>query len=202
LKGLKKMKGKLSKEDICTHLGDEYSQFHGAIVPPIYQNSLFTRKEQSHGYTYTRISLFGASMDPHQAWLLIRGLRTLPLRMKQHQENAMIVASFLEDHSKVERVLYPGLPSHPQYELGKNQMTGYTGLMSFITKAAHDDVMGCMKSLRYFEEGPSWGGFESLFNTPGIGISEQVSEQMGIPRGLVRISVGLENVNSLVWMML
>jgi cystathionine beta-lyase/cystathionine gamma-synthase len=118
--------------------------------------------------------------------------------LKQHQENAIKVAAFLENHSKIKRVYYPGLMSHPQYELGKKQMTGYSGLMSFVPKGDIQDIMRFVKALKYFEEGPSWGGFESLINTPGVGMDEETSKQVGIPQGLVRISVGLENIDTLI----
>lgn len=365
----------MSKEDICTHLGDEYNKHFGAIVPPIFQNTLFTAKNGDHGYTYTRINnptfelaerkvaaleegeaalcfssgmaaisaalmhvleqnshvivprtvylptkhflehymakfgvtvsfvsgedideieqairpntkaiyletplsnifslqdlrataelakkrslttivdntwatplyqnpiplgidlvvhsaskylgghsdviggmmignhsviekirfeeraMYGAVMDPHQAWLLTRGLRTLPVRMAKHQESAMKIAAFLESHSKVERVLYPGLPSHPQYELGRRQMTGYSGLLSFVASGTPEQIQAAVRQLTYFEIGPSWGGFESLLSTPGVGINKEASERTGIPSGLIRISVGQENADTLI----
>jgi len=142
--------------------------------------------------------LFGAVMDPHQSWLLIRSLRTLPVRMKQHQESGLRVAQFLEEHPQVSQVCYPGLKSHHQYELGRKQMSGYSSLMSFVPKGDKQHIMQVMKSLRYFEEGPSWGGFESLVNSPGLGLDEEASKRTGVPIGLLRISIGLENTDSLL----
>jgi cystathionine beta-lyase/cystathionine gamma-synthase len=125
-------------------------------------------------------------------------MRTLPVRLKQHQENAMQVARFLEEHPKVERVLYPGLPSHPQYDLGRKQMSGYSALLSFVPKGTDTEIASMVDALRYFQKGPSWGGFESLVSPAGVGLSEEESLQRGIPQGLVRIHVGLEDVSTLM----
>lgn len=180
--------------DMVVHSASKYLGGHSDIIG----GAVIGKQEVMEAMTHNERALFGAVMDPHQAWLLIRGLRTLPLRMKQHQESAMAIASFLERHPKIERVLYPGLTSHPQAELGRRQMTGYSGLLSFIPKGDPDAVLRCLKGLRYFEEGPSWGGYESLFNTPGLGIDAATSQETGIPQGLVRISVGLEHTDSLL----
>jgi len=180
--------------DMVVHSASKYMGGHSDIVAGV----AVGKSEAMHDLAKNERELFGANMDPHQAWLLIRGLRTLPLRMKQHQESAMKVAEFLENHSKVHRVLYPGLKSHPQYKLGKKQMTGYSGLMSFIPKGSPEDIMSFVKALKYFEEGPSWGGYESLISTPGVGMDEETSKRTGIPQGLVRISIGLENVDTLI----
>jgi cystathionine beta-lyase/cystathionine gamma-synthase len=181
--------------DVVVHSASKYMGGHSDIIGGV----AIGKKEYMEHLTHYERSIFGACMDPHQAWLLLRGLRTLPLRMKQHSENALIVARFLEGHNKIEKVLYPGLESHEGYELGKSQMCGYSGLMSFIPKEKEPSkIMQVVKSLRFFEEGPSWGGFESIINTPGVGISEEASNLTGNPNGLVRISVGLEDVNSIL----
>src|SRR5690606_21127920 len=112
--------------------------------------------------------------------------------------SALEVAAFLESHPLVERVIYPGLKSHPQYELGASQMSGYSGLMSFIPRGNDQATVEMIRHLKYFELGPSWGGFESLINTPGVGISEEMSDATGIPLRLVRISIGLEKSASLM----
>lgn len=180
--------------DVVVHSATKYMGGHSDIVAGV----MVGKKELMESITHNERGLFGATMDPHQAWLLIRGLRTLPLRMKQHQASALEIARFLEAHDRVDRVLYPGLESHPQYELGKKQMKGYSGLMGFVPKGNGGDIVRFVKALKCFEEGPSWGGFESLINTPGLGIDEETSKEMGIPQGLVRISIGLENVDTLM----
>lgn len=144
-------------------------------------------------------AMFGAVMDPHQAWLLTRGLRTLPVRMARHAENAYRVARFLRDHPLIESVYYPGLEEHPQYELGRRQMSGCSGLLSFVPRGVSPAAIDRMpQAMELFQVGPSWGGFESLMNFPGANIAPDVSERTGIPRGLVRISVGLESCESIM----
>ncbi len=180
--------------DMVVHSASKYLGGHSDIIGGV----LIGQADMMETIMHRERALFGSNMDPHQSWLLTRGLRTLPVRMRQHQESAMQVAAFLESHPLVERVLYPGLESHPQYELGKRQMTGYSGIMSFVPKGNDQAIMDMIHSLRYFELGPSWGGFESLINTPGVGINEEMSVMTGIPQGLVRISVGLEQPQSLM----
>jgi cystathionine gamma-lyase len=180
--------------DMVVHSASKYLGGHSDIIGGV----LIGQADMMETIMHRERALFGSNMDPHQSWLLTRGLRTLPVRMRQHHESAMQVAAFLESHPLVERVLYPGLQSHPQYELGKRQMTGYSGLMSFVPKGNDQAIIDMIRSLRYFELGPSWGGFESLINTPGVGINEEMSVMTGIPQGLVRISVGLEQPQSLM----
>jgi cystathionine gamma-lyase len=180
--------------DLVVHSASKYLGGHSDIVAGVVVGSQ-ARMEQ---LTHNERSLFGANMDPHQAWLLIRGLRTLPLRMRQHQESAMKIAAFLEAHPKIKQVLYPGLPSHPQYSLGRKQMSGYSGLMSFVPAGSREQIRQFMKRLKLFQEGPSWGGHESLISGPGVDLDEETSLKTGIPVGLLRISVGLEHADSLI----
>lgn len=180
--------------DMVVHSASKYLGGHSDIIGGVLIGSRETMEQMTHGER----ALFGSNMDPHQAWLLLRGIRTLPIRMKQHQETGMQVAAFLESHPKVETVFYPGLASHPQYELGRKYLSGYTGLLSFVPKGTEQAISDMIRRLRYFELGPSWGGFESLINTPGLGISEEASKATGIPHGLVRISIGLERADSLI----
>ena len=145
----------------------------------------------------------GGKISPFEAWLLIRSLRTLPIRMQRHQENAMKVAQFLEKHPQVAVVRYPGLPSFPQYELGKKQMTGYSGLLSFQLKTNDiNRVKTFYNALKMFHRGVSWGGFESLAYAPAISYLKELSPeqfaQMGISLGDIRISVGLESAEDLI----
>ncbi|RKN82058.1 aminotransferase class I/II-fold pyridoxal phosphate-dependent enzyme [Paenibacillus ginsengarvi] len=180
--------------DMVVHSASKYLGGHSDIIGGV----LIGSAEAMERIAYKERALFGSVMDPHQSWLLLRGLRTLPVRMKQHQESAMTVAAFLESHPKVERVFYPGLPSHPGYELGRKQLAGYTGLISFVPRAEDQAIRDMIPKLRYFEHGPSWGGFESLIVDVGVGISEEASRSTGIPHGLVRISVGLERAETLM----
>lgn len=180
--------------DMVIHTASKYLGGHSDIVA----GAIVGKKETLSQMVEKERALFGGNMDPHQAWLLIRGMRTLPIRIKQHQESAKKVADFLEDHSKIQRVLYPGLKSHPQYELGKKQMTGYTGLMSFVPKGNTDEIMKFVKNLRYFQSGCSWGGFESLVAPISVGKSDEENKRNHLPANLIRIHVGLENVETLM----
>jgi len=180
--------------DLVVHSATKYMGGHSDILAGVAVGS----RERMEELTHRERGMFGAAMDPHQAWLLIRGLRTLPLRMRQHQDSALRVASFLEEHPLVERVLYPGLPSHPQYELGRRQMAGYSGLLSFVPRGSKEQIVAFIKGLKLFEEGPSWGGFESLINSPGLWLDEETSKRTGMPLGLVRVSIGLESADSLI----
>lgn len=143
-------------------------------------------------------AMLGACLDPMSASMLTRGLRTLPMRMQKHQENGMKVAAYLENHPKVACVIYPCLPSHPQYELGKKQMTGYNGLVCFALKSGNADYMQFIKGLHHFEEGPSWGGYECIINAPGGGLDEETSKRTGVPMGLMRLSLGLEDTDTIL----
>jgi cystathionine beta-lyase/cystathionine gamma-synthase len=145
----------------------------------------------------------GARISPMDAWLITRSLRTLPMRLRQHQTSGLIVANFLEQHPKVASVNYPGLKSFPQYELGQKQMSGYTGLLSFRLKTENlEEVKAFFNGLEIFRIGVSWGGHESLIYALAISyVKEMTPEQFaatGLAYGDMRISVGLEDVEDLV----
>lgn len=137
-------------------------------------------------------------MDPFAAWLLIRSLRTLEVRMARHSASADKVARFLQEHPRVRSVCYPGLETDEGHTLAQTQMTGYNGLMSFVPDADNEAIHAMVKSLDVFEEGPSWGGFESVVNTPGLNPNREMLQFEGIAQGLVRISVGLEDADTLI----
>ena len=141
---------------------------------------------------------FGGIMGPVEAWLVMRGMRTLDARLRMHQKNATAVAEFLEASPKVKRVNYTGLKSHPQHELVARQQTGHTGLMSFELKASADDAVRFIDRLRLFKIGCSWGGFESLALTPLYHCSEEELKflDMTESRGLIRLHCGLEGAEN------
>lgn len=147
--------------------------------------------------------LLGAKTAPLEAWLVMRSLRTLSIRMKQHQENALAVAEFLNNHPKVALVRYPGLPDFPQAELAKKQMSGFTGLMGFQLATENlEEIKAFFNSLEIFKIGVSWGGHESLIYAPAISYLKELSPDqfagMGISLGDMRISVGLEHKDDLI----
>ncbi|MBP1988573.1 trans-sulfuration enzyme family protein [Paenibacillus eucommiae] len=180
--------------DMVIHSATKYLGGHSDILG----GAIVSRAEVLEELNFRERGLFGAVMDPHQAWLLIRSLRTLPVRMLQHQQSSLAMATFLERHEAVSQVFYPGLPSHPQYELGQKQMSGYSGVMGFIVNRSYEQIMEALRGLKLYEIGPSWGGFESLIGP--MKVDEQLAWHLGIPQGagLVRISVGLEHIDSLI----
>lgn len=144
----------------------------------------------------------GATMSPFDAWLLLRGLRTLPLRVERHNRNALALARFLESHPKVERVHYPGLESHPQHELARRQMDGFTGMLGVELRGGYEAAESCLKSLRLATYAASLGGYETLVVHPaamwGLQLSPAQRAAMGVSDSLLRVSLGLEDERDLI----
>ena len=144
----------------------------------------------------------GPCQSPFDSWLVLRGIKTLAVRMKAHEQNAIKIASFLEKHPKVERVVYPGLPSHPQHELAKKQMKGFGGMITFFLKGGIDESRRFLENVHLFALAESLGGVESLVDHPAImthaSIPKAVREQLGIFDNLIRLSVGIEDCEDLV----
>jgi cystathionine beta-lyase/cystathionine gamma-synthase len=143
----------------------------------------------------------GAVPGPMDCWLTLRGIKTLHVRMQRHNENGLAVARFLEDHPKVDRVLYPGLESHEQHALAARQMTGFTGMVS-VDVGNLERTKALTEHLRIFALAESLGGVESLVNVPALMTHASVPEDrrlaMGITPGLVRLSVGIESVDDII----
>ena len=144
----------------------------------------------------------GTVMDPHPAYALGRGLKTLPLRVAQHNANAMAVATFLAGDMRVSRVYYPGLPSHPDHEIAKRQMTGFGGMVTFDLDGRFDRAERVYDRLQIVKRAASLGGIESLISMPVItsqwGHSDQQLQAAGVTKGMLRLSVGLEDVADLI----
>ena len=144
----------------------------------------------------------GGNMDPHQAYLTSRGVKTLALRMDKSQESAMKVAKYLEKHPKIEWVKYPGLESHPQYQLAKKQMSGFGTMMSFEVKGGITAGELLMNNVKLAMLAVSLGGVETLIQHPAsmthAGLSQQSREEAGITDGLVRFSVGIEDCEDII----
>lgn len=146
--------------------------------------------------------LTGAVLGPIDAWLLLRGLRTLPLRMPRHNGNGLALATALEDHPAISRVYYPGLASHPQHALAAAQMTGFGGVLAVEVAGGYDAADAFLGRLRYARRSASLGGVESLAVHPasmwrGMLSPEQIADS-GVPAGLVRIAAGVEDTQDLV----
>jgi len=147
-------------------------------------------------------TLLGGCLDPFAAWLLLRGMKTFAVRMDRHNANAAVVAEALEKHPRVERVIYPGLESHPQHELAKRQMSGYGGMVGCVVGGGRAAGIRFVESTEVALLAVSLGGTETLLEHPAsmshAMLSDSQWERAGIPPGLVRVSVGLEDVRDLV----
>jgi methionine-gamma-lyase len=184
--------------DVVFHSITKFLNGHADIVGGI----IVTREKEMHDILRPMMINMGCNMDPHQAYMVIRGLKTLSVRMDRSQENAMKVASFLENHPQVEWVKYPGLASHPQYELARKQMKGPGGMISFELKGGIEAGKSLMNNVKLCILAVSLGGVESLIQHPASmthsKMDKQSRESSGITDGLVRFSVGIENVEDII----
>ncbi|WP_306059112.1 trans-sulfuration enzyme family protein [Natronococcus wangiae] len=142
----------------------------------------------------------GNMLSPFDCYLVARGIKTLPARMEHHEKNAMAVARFLESHDRVARVYYPGLESHPQHDLASEQMSGYSGMLSFEFDGTLIELEAFIEGLEVFTPGASLGGVKSLVEIPSLMIPDEFSrseDSAEIPETLVRVSVGLEDADDL-----
>ncbi len=143
----------------------------------------------------------GPSQSPFDSWLVLRGIKTLSVRMEAHAENAMEVAKFLENHPKVERVIYPGLVSHPQHEIAKNQMSGFGGMIGVNILGGLEQSKLFLNQLDLFSLAESLGGVESLIEHPAImthaSVPLEEREKLGISYNYIRLSVGIEHIDDL-----
>ncbi|XP_064605172.1 cystathionine gamma-lyase-like isoform X2 [Liolophura sinensis] len=144
----------------------------------------------------------GSVPSPFDSYLVNRGLKTLPVRMRQHMTNGLAVAKFLEGNPRVIKVIHPGLPSHPQHELAKRQMRGYSGMVSFYLKGGLAESRIFLQTLKLFTLAESLGGFESLAELPSVMTHASVPEEdradLGVTDNLIRLSVGLEDIEDLI----
>jgi len=185
--------------DLEVHSVSKYLCGHSDVIAGVIVGSA----ELINSIILSEHELLGAKMAPFEGWLILRSLRTLTIRMKAHMNSALKIAKFLEEQPQIGNVNYPGLESFPQYALGKQQMTGYSGLLSFQlnTKDIYK-IKAFVDSLKLFKLGVSWGGHDSLIYAPVISYLKELSpdkfEAMGIDASLLRISVGLEHVDDLI----
>ncbi len=144
----------------------------------------------------------GAVPGPFECFLLLRSIKTLAVRMQKHSENALEVATFLSQHKKVESVFFPGLPSHPQHELAKKQMRGFSGMVSFNLKGSYEQVVSTLQKMKVFSLAESLGGVESLVNHPEkmthASVPETMRKHLGIGPNLIRLSCGIEGVKDII----
>ena len=180
--------------DLVMHSCTKYLGGHSDLLGGV----LVTNSEKLISRLDTLRINYGNIIGPMEAWLMIRGIRTLSVRMQQHYKTAMEVASELEKNPRIKKVNYPGLASHPQHELMLRQQTGSSGLLSFEPDLTFDETVRFVNRLKLFAIGPSWGGYESLAVMPLYGSSEEHAAWYGASRSLVRIHCGLEGAQLLL----
>jgi len=184
--------------DIVVHSSTKYIGGHSDVLggAVLLNNEAYYEKIQYHQ------NAVGAVLSPFDSYLTLRGVKTLALRMERHQLNALKVAQFLESHPRVKKVVYPGLKSHPQYELAKEQTAGSGGVLSFELEGTLTDAETFLERLRLFALAESLGGVESLIELPSLmthaSVDKTVREKIGITDTLIRISVGIEDVEDLL----
>lgn len=183
--------------DLVMHSGTKYFAGHSDLICGIVAG----RDDLIQKIHETRTTL-GGIMDPHAAWLLLRGIKTLAVRVQRHNENALRVAQYLAQHSRVKRVHYPFLEGHPQRALAMEQMRGGGGVLSFEVDGSGEDARRLSEALRLFNLAPSLGGVDSLVTIPALTshgmISAEQRQKMGVTDQLIRLSVGIENAGDLI----
>ncbi|WP_262679102.1 trans-sulfuration enzyme family protein [Paenibacillus sp. J5C2022] len=177
--------------DIVLHSMTKYFSGHSDCLGGV----VVTRAELMREIEQRGYMLLGGIMTPHTASLMIRGLRTLPLRMERHQQSGLAVAEYLQAHPMVACVNHPGLPSHPQHQLAQKQLSGYSSLFSFEAKLPLQVMKQWADTLQYFRIGVSWGGYESLVS---VGATPEARNTDGASPSLVRLYVGLEDTAALI----
>ncbi len=184
--------------DIVMHSATKYINGHSDMVGGI---AVVGDNEQLIEQMAFLQNSVGAVNGPFDAYLALRGLKTLAIRMERHNQSAMEIARWLEQHSQVEKVVYPGLESHPQYELAKKQMAGFGGMITIYLKGDLAKARSFLENVKIFALAESLGGVESLIEHPAImthaSVPQETRKALGISDTLVRISVGIENVDDL-----
>ncbi|MDR1582951.1 MAG: cystathionine gamma-synthase [Prevotellaceae bacterium] len=184
--------------DIVVHSSTKYIGGHSDVLGGalLLNNPEYYEKLQYHQ------NAIGAVLSPFDSYLTLRGVKTLALRMEQHQQNALHIADYLSQHPKVKRVIYPGLENHPQHTLAKTQATGFGGVLSFEITGNQSDAETFLEKLRIIALAESLGGVESLIELPSVmthsSVPKKIREQVGITDTLIRISAGVENINDLI----
>ena len=186
--------------DIVVHSATKYLNGHSDLIGGIVVCSN-QKPELADQILYLQNAV-GSIMNPFDSFLLLRSLKTLAVRMERHCENAMQIASYLDAHEAIEKVIYPGLQSHPQHDLAKKQMQGYGGMLTLILKGGLDSARSFLERTEIFSLAESLGGVESLIEHPAImthaSIPPDVRAEIGITDGLVRLSVGIESLEDLI----
>ena len=184
--------------DVVVHSTTKYLNGHSDSVG----GALMLSDENTYLPLKFNQNATGAILSPFDSFLVLRGIKTLAVRMKEHEKNAQQVADYLQEHPKVKKVNYPGLKSHPQYELAKKQMSGFGGMLSFEIVGGLKEAEQFLGNLKIFSLAESLGGVESLIEHPArmthASVPPEIRKQIGITDSLIRISVGIENIDDLI----
>jgi len=184
--------------DVVVHSTTKYINGHSDVVG----GALIMNDPALHEAIKFFQNAAGGVPGPFDSWLTLRGIKTLAVRMRQHAENAMTVARFLAEHPRVAKVYYPGLPTHPDHELAKRQMSGFGGMVSFQLKGNYEDMANLVRRFKVFALAESLGGVESLACHPAsmthASIPREIREARGLTDTLLRLSIGIEDVEDLV----
>ena len=186
--------------DIVVHSATKYLNGHSDVIGGIAVCA--QDREDLVERMFYLSNAIGSIMSPFDSFMVLRSLKTLAVRMERHCQNAMQIATYLESHSAVEKVYYPGLESHPHHELAKRQMNGFGGMISVVLRGGLASATSFLESTRVFALAESLGGVESLVEHPAImthaAVPEAIRNEIGIVDGLVRLSVGIETLDDLM----
>jgi len=184
--------------DIVVHSTTKYLNGHSDVVG----GAVVTKDKGLYDKIQFLQNATGSVPGPFDCFLVLRGIKTISIRMERHEVNAMKIAQFLERHPKVRSVIYPGLKSHPQYELAKKQMSGAGGIISFFIKGGLEAAREFLEKVKLFSLAESLGGVESLIEHPAImthsSLPKEIKDEIGISDELIRVSVGIENAEDLI----
>jgi methionine-gamma-lyase len=184
--------------DVVVHSMTKFLNGHADVVGGV----IIVKDEETYKSFRKVLNQLGGVIDPFNAFLVHRGIKTLAIRMQKHCENAMKIANFLEKHPAIEWIMYPGLKSHPQYEIGLKQHKGHGAMITFELKGGFEAGRTLMNSVKLCSLAVSLGGVETLIEHPAsmthFSMGKEGREAANISEGLVRLSVGIENANDLI----
>ena len=184
--------------DLIVHSATKYLDGQGRIVGGAVVGGQKLVGEEIFGVLRST----GPTMSPFNAWVALRGLETLSLRMKAHSENALLLAQYLSDHARVETVYHPGLASHPQHELAKKQQSGFGGVVSFVVRGGRDKAWRVIDKINILSITANLGDVKSTITHPATTthgrLSDEQKQQTGISEGLIRVAVGLESIDDII----
>ncbi len=185
--------------DVVVHSATKYISGHGDVVAGV---AISKDEDYIHKLKFDYMCEFGGVMSPFNAWLLIRGLKTLGVRMREHERNALKVAKYLENHPKVKEVMYPGLESFDGHEIAKKQMDGFGAMISFEIDGEIDQAKRVVDSMKLAQLAVSLGDCETLIELPAamthLGYPKEKLKEFGLTESMIRISVGLEHVDDII----